>query len=439
MKIREFDALMVDRPTEGVFSLSRDVYLDQELFELELEHIFEKTWLFLGHESQVPNPHDFLTTFMGRHPVVVIRDEAGTLNGFINACAHRGAVLCRTQRGNKKFLVCPYHGWTYDSGGRNVDIKDLDSGGYPDSFTTQSHDLTPIARLESYKGFIFGALNPDVRSLRDHLGQAAVFIDLMAEQSPEGMEILPGRSRYISQSNWKFQAENGVDGYHVTSVHANYLGVVQRRMQLRKDQVKSIARGDMGTMPSGAYDLGDGHTMLWGLVPGGSATRPLGERRQELETRLGETRARWMIDHSRNLGVFPNVLFMDQTSTQLRIFRPLAVDRTEITILGIAPKGESAKARNWRIRQYEDFFNATGMATPDDLTEFRACQAGAWGLRGSLQDFDRGLGRFIQGADEAAKELSAKPHASGPNWADEILFHSFYREWYRLIRDALPG
>ena len=107
MKIREFDALMVDRPTEGVFSLSRDVYLDQELFELELEHIFEKTWLFLGHESQLPNPHDFLTTFMGRHPVVVIRDEAGTLNGFINACAHRGAVLCRTQAATRNFWSVP--------------------------------------------------------------------------------------------------------------------------------------------------------------------------------------------------------------------------------------------------------------------------------------------------------------------------------------------
>ena len=442
MKVREFDALMLDQAADGIFSLSRNVYLDEELFELEMKHIFESNWVFLGHESQIPNAHDFLTTYIGRQPVIINRNEAGDINGFINACAHRGATLCRTGRGKEKFYVCSYHGWTYDIDGNNVDIKDRDSGGYPDAFNEQSHDLTRVARIENYKGFIFGCLNPDVRPLTEHLGQSRAYIDLLAEQSPEGMEILPGKSKYVSQSNWKFQAENGVDGYHVTSVHANYLGVVQRRMQMQaknkvEDKVKSIARGGMGDMKSGAYDLGDGHTLLWGVVPGGAETRPLGERRAELESRVGETRSRWMIEHSRNLGIFPNVLFMDQTSTQLRIFRPLSVDRTEITILCIAPKGESAKARNWRIRQYEDFFNATGMATPDDLTEFRACQEGAYGLRSTHQFFDRGLGRIVWGPDESADDLDTQPNSCGPNWADENLFHSFYREWYRLVGAAL--
>nr|ART36215.1 B373 [uncultured bacterium]ART39974.1 J77 [uncultured bacterium] len=281
---------------------------------------------------------------------------------------------------------------------------------------------------------MFASLNPDVPTLAEHLGGAVPFIDLMADQSPEGLEVLRGASTYTYNANWKLQAENGVDGYHVTSVHANYVAMVQRRMAMGKeDNVKAIVGGgDISKMPSGAYDLGMGHTLLWGKVPGAS-DRPLAQRRGEIEQRLGLAKAHWMIDCSRNLGLFPNVFLMDQTSTQIRVFRPLSVDQTEVTIFGLAPKGESASARTRRIRQYEDFFNATGMATPDDLSEFEACQAGNQGLAGTSQHLDRGLDRVILGADDTARSAGASPNTVGPNWADENIFHSFYRRWHQLL------
>jgi len=434
MKIEQFNMLLDDRVGEGVFAVNRDVYLDPELFELEMKHIFEASWLYLCHESQIPNPGDFFTTHMGRQPVVISRGKDGKVYGFVNACAHRGATLCRTRRGNQQFLTCPYHGWVYDSTGKNVDIKDHASGAYPPAFEQQSHDLKAIPKLESYRGFVFGSLSTDVPTLPEHLGAATPFIDLMADQSPDGLEILRGSSTYTFNANWKLQAENGVDGYHVTSVHANYVAMVQRRMAMaREDKVKAIVGGgDISKMTSGAYDLGGGHTLLWGEVPG-AKDRPLAQRRDELEQRVGPVKAHWMIDCSRNLGLFPNVFLMDQTSTQIRVFRPLAVDKTEVTIFGIAPRGESAPARTRRIRQYEDFFNATGMATPDDLREFEACQEGNQGLAGTVQHLDRGLGRVIQGADDAARSIGSTPHTAGPNWSDENIFHSFYRRWHQLL------
>lgn len=432
MKIEDLNKVMVDRSTEGQFTLDRSIYYDEDLFEVEMEHIFEGSWIFLAHESHLPEVNDFFTTWMGRKPVVLVRGEDNQIRGFINACSHRGATLCRTQRGNKKFLTCSYHGWSFDTKGELRDVKDHDKGGYTDEFEARNHDLKPIARLQNFHGFIFGSLNADVPELEDSLGNAKPFIKMLGDQSPDGMEVLKGFSRYTTPSNWKFQLENGVDGYHVSTVHANYIGVVMRRMQMEGDQVKSIARGNMSDMTSGTYDLGQGHTILWGEVPGAS-DRPLAERRDELEQRLGKEQADWMITRARNLGMFPNVLLMDQTSTQIRVIRPISVGVTEITIYGIAPKGESASARNRRIRQYEDFFNATGMATPDDLSEFAACQVGNYGLVDEHQAFDRGMARVIHGSDQEAKDLAISPYSSGPDWADENLFQSFYRHWYQLV------
>jgi len=434
MKIEDLQKVMVDRTVDGEFTLDRSIYYDEDLFEKEMEHIFEGSWIFLAHEGHLPEANDFFTTWMGRKPVVLIRGEDNQVRGFINACSHRGATLCRTARGNKKFLTCSYHGWSFDTTGELRDIKDHDTGGYTDAFEQQNRNLKPIARIASYHGFIFGSLNADVPELEEALGNAKPFMKMLGDQSPDGMEIIKGFSRYTTPSNWKFQLENGVDGYHVSTVHANYIGVVMKRMaELEDDQVKSIARGNMSDMVSGTYDLGQGHTILWGEVPGAN-DRPLAEKRDELEQRLGKDSADWMIGRARNLGMFPNVLLMDQTSTQIRVIRPLSVGMSEITIYGIAPKGESAGARNRRIRQYEDFFNATGMATPDDLSEFAACQVGNYGLVDQHQSFDRGLGRVILGGDDTAESLGIEPYSSGPDWADENLFQSFYRQWYALVK-----
>jgi benzoate/toluate 1,2-dioxygenase alpha subunit len=138
-----------------------------------------------------------------------------------------------------------------------------------------------------------------------------------------------------------------------------------------------------------------------------------------------------MIDRSRNLCLYPNVYLMDQFSSQIRMYRPIAVDKTEVTIYCIAPKGESAEARARRIRQYEDFFNASGMATPDDLEEFRSCQIGYRARHAAWNDLSRGATHWIDGADEGAAAIGLKPVMSGAKTEDEGLFviqHSYWKE-----------
>ncbi len=438
MKPNDIDRLFVDQPDAWLFEVSRSLFTDQALFDLEMKHIFEGTWLFLCHESQVAKPNDFFRTRMGRQPVIVTRDADGGVHAFLNACPHRGAALCRTAHGNQKYITCPYHGWVFDSAGRNVDIKDLDTGAYPDAFQRANHDLAPVPRVGSYKGFVFASLNAEVPDLETHLGNTRPFIDMLAGMGPDGAEVLRGSSTYTYRGNWKMQCENGIDGYHFTSVHGNYVGVITRRLEGadsggRPDKVKTGFDKNALTGRTGCYDLGRGHAMIWSTFPR-PENRPLWDSRDEVRARLGEVYADWMLRRQRNLLIYPNVNLMEQASSQIRVFQPIAPDLTQVQIYCIAPKGEDRVARERRIRQYEDFFNATGMATPDDLSEFEACQDGfqaryvAW-----QQGYDRDMTRMIRGADDLAQQLGINPESSGPHVMDETLYYGQYREWRRLI------
>jgi benzoate/toluate 1,2-dioxygenase alpha subunit len=144
-----------------------------------------------------------------------------------------------------------------------------------------------------------------------------------------------------------------------------------------------------------------------------------------------------MVKRSRNLCLYPNVYLMDQFSSQIRTYRPIAVDKTEVTIYCIAPKGEAAEARTRRIRQYEDFFNASGMATPDDLEEFRACQMSYQASAARWNDMSRGAAHWIEGADEAATSIGLKPLLSGMKTEDEGLFVIQHRQWQQAMKTAL--
>ncbi|OBX34721.1 2-halobenzoate 1,2-dioxygenase large subunit [Halomonas elongata] len=128
-----------DDAEAGTFRVHRSIFTDPEFFELEMKHVFEGNWMFLAHESQVAEPGDYMTVTLGRQPVIVTRDKAGELHALINACAHRGATLCRKKRGNKGTFTCPFHGWTFKNDGRllkaknekPVPIRRLQAGGLP--------------------------------------------------------------------------------------------------------------------------------------------------------------------------------------------------------------------------------------------------------------------------------------------------------------------
>ena len=435
---QKLGAALEDNAAKGLYRVDRDIFTDPELFDLEMRHIFEGNWVYLAHESQIANPNDYFTTYIGRQPILIARNRAGELNAFINACSHRGAMLCRHKRGNKGAYTCPFHGWTFNNNGKLLKVKDPEGAGYPESFNkNSSHDLTKVARFESYRGFLFGSLNPDVKPLSEHLGEAAKMIDLIVDQSPEGLEVLRGSSTYVYDGNWKLQTENGADGYHVTAVHWNYAATTGRRKEAAQvDNVRAMSAGGWAKQGGGFYSFEHGHLLLW-TNWANPEDRPNWERREELAAQFGQARADWMVQRSRNLCVYPNVYLMDQFSSQIRTYRPISVDKTEVTIYCIAPKGEAPDARARRIRQYEDFFNASGMATPDDLEEFRSCQMAMMGRAARWNDMCRGAEHWIPGADEAAQSIGLQPLMSGKRTEDEGLFILQHKYWQEAMIRAL--
>ena len=433
--------LVTDEVRHGRFSVSRRIFTDEEVFEREITQIFEGGWVYLAHESQLPNTNDFLTTTIGRKSILLTRTASGALQAFLNACPHRGTALTRSERGNARVFVCPYHGWSFNPEGRNVHLKDHDTGGYTATFEQTSHDLRPLGRVELYRGFVFGSVSPEVPALSEHLGAAAAFIDLVVDQSPDGLEVIGGSTTYRYRGNWKMQVENGVDGYHFTTVHQNYLRVLKQRSVRAQqsgvpEQLRSGFNSQTWRPESGWYDLGHGHTVLW-LVSTAPTDRPLWEQRDALTARVGPTRTKWMLNRQRNLALFPNVQLMDQNSTQIRVIRPIAPDLTEVKSYCFGPRGESAPARERRIRQFEDFFNASGLATPDDLAVFEAMQVGCITDPSATQGYDRGLQRMQSGADDEARALGIEPAANGSDSNDELHYHGMYRQWaYMMAKEV---
>jgi len=116
--IERLDTALVEDSADGLFRCDRAIFTDVEFFELEMKHLFEGNWMYLAHESQIPNKNDYFTTWMGRQPIFIARSKDNELNAFINACSHRGAMLCRYNRGNKSTFTCPFHGWTFSNSGK---------------------------------------------------------------------------------------------------------------------------------------------------------------------------------------------------------------------------------------------------------------------------------------------------------------------------------
>ncbi len=438
------DSFVQDRPADGFLSLHSGAFVDPQILELEIKHIFERTWAFLALESQLAAPHDFVTTWIGRTPILVTRDGEGRVQAFLNVCRHKGAQLCRSESGNRRVHACVYHAWAYDSAGRNVNIKHREAGRYPDCFDALGHDLVPLARLETYRGLVFGSLHADVPPLERYLGEFGAWLALTFDQGPHGMEFVPGRSAYTFAGNWKLQLDNGMDTYHLTTTHVTYMNVLTRRHTEKAAGNQAAKQFDWRrrlSQDGGCFGFEHGHAAYW-LNQAQPENRAIFPQIGEVAARIGEAKAAWVL-RPRQALCFPNMQIADSSATLLRTFRPLAPDLTEMRVYCLAPIGEAAPTRALRIRQFEDFFSASGFATPDDTVTYEECQRGLSARPGQWQQgYFRGAAAVTDGPNAEAKDAGMQPAQSltGPfDIQSEVVHHPAIREWARLLKAGIDG
>lgn len=425
-------ALIIDKDN-GIYQYNRGIFTDEALFELEMKAIFEGNWVYLAHESQIAAAGDYYTLTVGRQPVIITRSKDMQLHAMINSCPHRGAMLSSRKSGRSNSFICPFHGWAFSNTGNLLQAKDEKSGGYSACFKQSgSHDMKHLPHFESYRGFLFGSLGERVPSLADYLGETRRILDLIIDQAENGLEILRGSSSYTCDVNWKLQMENGADGYHVSVVHRNYMSAMAHRNTETNAQTMDVSCW-ASKNDGGVYGFKNGHSLLWTRVLN-PESRPIYRHFTRLSETFGASRAALIVNQTRNLCLYPNLLIMDQLSTQLRIIRPLAVNKTEVTVFCFAPKGEKTAERSLRLRQYENFFNVSGMGTPDDLEQFRSCQLGFNAGNLPWSDMSRGAIRWLENqADDNAMALGIEPEMTGPYPADEALYISQHRHWQNIL------
>jgi nitrite reductase/ring-hydroxylating ferredoxin subunit len=200
-------------------TVSPRVFSQEDVYRAEQEKIFARSWLFVGHESHIPQAHDYLTTFMGEEPVLLTRDAQGRPRVFLNSCRHRGMRVCRRDHGNQKLFVCPYHGWSYDSSGRLRGVPQLESA-YHDELDRDAWGLIEVPRVESSRGLLFANFDAAAEPLLAYLGDMAWYLDLVLNRSRNGAVVMPGCHRWRLAGNWKLAAEQfGGDNYHTDALH----------------------------------------------------------------------------------------------------------------------------------------------------------------------------------------------------------------------------
>ena len=191
------------------------VYSDPGIFDLEMTRLFGRAWLLLGHESQIPQPGDYLSTRMGREPVIMARHADGSVQVLINRCTHRGALLVHEDTGNVKNFVCPYHGWVFSTDGALRNVPMPQGYGEHSRQTLDGLGLARVARVQSYRGFVFASLAPDGPGLLESLGPIVSSFDDLVDRAPDGeVEIAGGVFKHAYHGNWKLVLENHLDGVH---------------------------------------------------------------------------------------------------------------------------------------------------------------------------------------------------------------------------------
>lgn len=387
-------------------SVHRRVYTDPRIFELEMERIFGRAWIYLGHESQVRQPGDYFLSQIGRTPLIVARHSDGAIHALINRCSHRGAKVCSAPEGHSRAFVCPYHAWTFRTDGSLASVP-LQSG-YDARLDLKdpARGLTRLARVDSYRGFIFGSQAESGPALVDYLGEIAEAIDNMVDRSPTGeLEHSPAYFKQEFSGNWKLHMENAVDLVHPLYVHMSSVASARgtsstkgegpdgQSIQMYKANGLTLAEADQVRL----HGSERGHIYMSAFYKDGDIAPEredpvfLGYR-QSLVARHGEDKTKRILARQTfNNLIYPN-LSINPLFQTLRLIQPLAVDRTVVFSHCFRLVGAPEQMFRQSVTFLSTANSPASLISTDDLETFERCQAGLSSEGAEWVDLSRQFG-----------------------------------------------
>jgi phenylpropionate dioxygenase-like ring-hydroxylating dioxygenase large terminal subunit len=406
-------------------AVDRRLFVDESIYRLELERIFARCWLYLGHESALPRSGAFFTTTMGEDPVIVVRDRGNRLRVYLNSCTHRGAKVCREDSGVANTFRCPYHAWTFNTEGQLAAVP-REAAVYGEHFDKSRLGLREAPHVESFGGMIFASWDPGAPTLREYLGDMAFYLELMLNRMEGGTEVIGGVHRWTIGVNWKIPAENFAgDHYHVPSTHGAGVEMGFRSQLTNNGYCIQTGNGhSIGSERGGAQQGKAVQTAYDGFMA---------RMRSELAERFGKAAEAFV-----PIGVgtlFPNMSFLDSARFRsFRVWHPRGVDKIEVHSWCVVDKALPAELKAAVRQQYSLAFGPGGIFEQDDGDIWQSVQdalRGHIGRQGRL-NYQMGLGREAPTSERYAPPF---PGSSSDILMTEANQRAFYRHYATRMTD----